>query len=389
MTTLKNFFTKERLIAEIKSLREMTINNPIGKRTMCDNYSTLYRYNIVNELINLGYLVLYHRNNSRADLYKWNFNSKISLDLIDKLFDYGIRYKREKHQITKKSNLTKNKINSQSYLNIDKMEKKEFNVGRLNFTKERVILEINSLKELLINKNMSVRSLTEKYRTLSCYGVIKELIKQGYIKKLYNYNEKCYEYSWISDENFSELEYEYFYQTGVKSRNYYYVSKKNLPFKIDEEKQQSKIDFEVNSQEPLVETVDLKYIPDNENLQIFQNGFTTNDGVEYMIIKKTDCLELNEKLNNIKKDKSIINELIMLKDEMKIKRQEIVHNYESKLEAERERYEKLHSEMLASITSKEVLEKNISSVKPTKESKTETNQIKYLKLLGIKIYEKN
>jgi hypothetical protein len=253
-----------------------------------------------------------------------------------------------------------------------------------------MISEINSLRELSMNQNISPSLFVKTYRTLQSYGVIKELLKQGFLKKT-NFYRGCH-FSWVSDKKLSEIEYDYMYLIAIKSRNSYYKVNINKAFKIDEQNEQSKFSFEVNSEVTSEEIANLKNNGDNENLQIFQHGFSTPEGVEYVIIKKTDFFELSEKINDIKKYKLIINELKMLKDEMKRKDEkvyEIVNDYESKLDTQNQNYEKLQLEMLASFTTNESSKQTPLSVKPIKESKIETKQIKFLKILGIKIYEKN
>jgi hypothetical protein len=392
MTTLKKPrkpFTKQRMILEIKSLRETTINNPICKKNICKTYPTLYRYRVVNQLINLAYLIPYYRNNDKKELYKWNFHSKISLDLIDNIFNSAINHKKD--ELNKKLILSKNKINSEPTSKINQMETKESTIRKSRFTKERMISEINSLRESSMNQNISPTLFLTTYRTLQSYGVIKELLKQGFLKKTHFYRG-CH-FSWVSDKKLSEIEYDYMYQTAIKSRNSYYKVNKNKAFKIDEQNQQSKFSFEVNSKVLSEETASLKNNADYVNLKIFQHGFSTLEGVEYMIIKKTDFFELSEKIkNDITRHQLTINKLKILKDEMKRKDEkvyEMVDNYESKLATESQNYEKLKLEMLASYSSKELSKQTPLSVKPIKESKIETKPTKFLKILGIKIYEKN
>lgn len=84
-TEKRCFFDKNYLIKHINSLRNETMLGKVNNMYIVRNYATLYHYEVIFQLIKLGYLKV---NPVRgAYFYKWNFDSKVSNEDIDIIFE--------------------------------------------------------------------------------------------------------------------------------------------------------------------------------------------------------------------------------------------------------------------------------------------------------------
>ena len=129
MTTLKRTkiaFTKERMISDINSLREMSMRKMMTKTDIQKSHQTLYSYKVIDRLIDLGYLRISIMKQSKiGHYYKWNFDTKVDLDTIDVIFK---DVKKHKQQVAKRKlelRLLKEQVNSEPAININEEQASE------------------------------------------------------------------------------------------------------------------------------------------------------------------------------------------------------------------------------------------------------------------------
>jgi len=91
-TTLTKF-TKQKMIDDINSLRKKTMESQVVKTEIAQTYQTLYNYKVVDKLIELGFLKLSEKK-GKASYYKWNFDTKVDLELSDALYVNVLAYRR-------------------------------------------------------------------------------------------------------------------------------------------------------------------------------------------------------------------------------------------------------------------------------------------------------
>ena len=91
-TTLAKF-TKQKMIDDINSLRKKTMESQVVKTEIAQTYQTLYNYKVVDKLIELGFLKLSEKK-GKASYYKWNFDTKVDLELSDALYVNVLAYRR-------------------------------------------------------------------------------------------------------------------------------------------------------------------------------------------------------------------------------------------------------------------------------------------------------
>jgi hypothetical protein len=251
------------------------------------------------------------------------------------------------------------------------MEKKT----RTIFTKKFMINELKKMREDLIENQMITSEITKKYSTLYCYKIFENLIFRGYIK-LVDKQGKTSFYKWNFDRKLNYNLFDLLYNHGLKERNKIQQKSKNVNKNLILEEPQIELKKESQNyfeNENIKKNVFGKslmrkclysgnlFVPTRPN-QLFENTKARTDyhNSYYRSVDKI-IKETNEKE---KKDLLIyVGEL-----EQKIKNLELeLHNYKS------------------DISNDDLKKQNPKSfIENTKQK-----PIKYLKLFGIKIYEKN
>jgi hypothetical protein len=104
ITEKRCFFDKNYLIKHINCLRDETMLRKVNNMYIVKNYATLYHYEVIFQLKKLGYLKV--TSVSGAYFYKWNFDSKVSKEDLDVIFEksfarrneivYRAKYNRQK-----------------------------------------------------------------------------------------------------------------------------------------------------------------------------------------------------------------------------------------------------------------------------------------------------
>lgn len=89
----REFFDKKYLIKSIGLFRDETLTKKINQNYVSSKFVTLYNYGVILELVKLGYV---KRNKSTGIyLYHWNFNSRITIDDIDIIFEKASKRRSE------------------------------------------------------------------------------------------------------------------------------------------------------------------------------------------------------------------------------------------------------------------------------------------------------
>lgn len=92
-TEKRCFFDKNYLIKNINRLRDETILRKVNNVYIVKNHATLYHYNVISQLKKLGYLKV--TSVRGAYFYKWNFDSKVSKEDIDIIFEKSLARRNE------------------------------------------------------------------------------------------------------------------------------------------------------------------------------------------------------------------------------------------------------------------------------------------------------
>jgi hypothetical protein len=220
------------------------------------------------------------------------------------------------------------------------------------FTKEKMISDIKNLRELLSEKELPSPFFYNNFTTLRYYGVMRELCQEGFIIKIISNRKVFYQLNWELTPTAND--YDYFYAKALRQRNAY-TNKKRLikEAKVIEEKKQTKINL---GYEELV--MHRKNITENLSEPCF---------MPYELSLDTELSKSNEKVLELESSlKGYIQNIAFLNNEILV-REEKIKELESQL---KNVPTKVHHDS-------EIIEKNI-----------EARQTKYLKILGIKIYEK-
>lgn len=85
-------FSKQKMIEDINSLRKITMEKQYLKSDLGRLFPSLYCYKVVNKLIELGFLK-FSEKQAQGTYFKWNFDSKINLQLADALFSSVLEYR--------------------------------------------------------------------------------------------------------------------------------------------------------------------------------------------------------------------------------------------------------------------------------------------------------
>ena len=85
-------FTKQKMIEDINSLRKITMEKQYLKSDLGRLFPSLYCYKVVNKLIELGFLK-FSEKQAQGTYFKWNFDTKVDLKLVDALFSSVLEYR--------------------------------------------------------------------------------------------------------------------------------------------------------------------------------------------------------------------------------------------------------------------------------------------------------
>ena len=85
-------FTKQKMIEDINSLRKITMEKQYLKSDLGRLFPSLYCYKVVNPLIELGFLK-FSEKQAQGTYFKWNFDTKVDLKLVDALFSSVLEYR--------------------------------------------------------------------------------------------------------------------------------------------------------------------------------------------------------------------------------------------------------------------------------------------------------
>lgn len=211
------------------------------------------------------------------------------------------------------------------------------------FTKDYMILEIKRLREFTTEKPVHTTVILKEFRMLSNYGVIRELCDENFMKK--KIASGLVFYSWNFDTKLTLNDFDYFFAKAIKQRASYYKSTNKVELK-NNTKEQSEIDFLEQKKSEIISEKET-FIP---NVNIVSNEIKIKELEELCENKSKEIKNLQEQLYQ---KSETIKELICSLNEP----QPTINNDKKR------------------VVSKNTNDKN----KPTK----------YLKIFGIKIYEKN
>lgn len=85
-------FTKQKMIEDINSLRKITMEKQYLKSDLGRLFPALYCYKVVDKLIELGFLK-FSEKQAKGRYYKWNFDTKVDLKIVDALFSSVLEYR--------------------------------------------------------------------------------------------------------------------------------------------------------------------------------------------------------------------------------------------------------------------------------------------------------
>ena len=252
------------------------------------------------------------------------------------------------------------------------------------FTKERMILEIKKIRELTMEKKQPSDELLKKFRTLQSYGIFREMCNEGFLKREVLQGRTFY--YWNFDRKLIPNDYDYFYAKSLKKRSSYYKKKE---VKNEFEKEQNKINFdkvymfpelkkenveeEINQEEISSETPSVSRLVriSNDELDKLKQEAILADFFKNEILKiKRELTSENSKLKNTIDINNL--EIEDLKN-INIENKNIISQLKKDINS-------LTKRNNPSIPSLDTFNENLSN---------KTTNTKYLKIFGIKIYEKN
>lgn len=153
MRTLKSKpFTKQKMISDIKELKEDCITRAMSTQEISIKYKCLYNYKIFKELFELNFLKI-HKKIHKKTLYKWNFDRKVDVDLYDSLYKNAVNYRTE----MRKKSVISQRIKKQNDLKKDFQELSFQNTIDLN--EKSLKKEDENLKKNIFGKSLMRKCL--------------------------------------------------------------------------------------------------------------------------------------------------------------------------------------------------------------------------------------
>jgi hypothetical protein len=362
-TTLAKF-TKQKMIDDINSLRKTTMESQVVTTEIARNYQTLYNYKVVDKLIELGFLKLSEKK-GKSSYYKWNFDTKVDLELSDALYVNVLVHRRNltrkyaEHKIIQ--NNKKELIESQQQDNLQVEE------PILEPTQEIASSSFDlSCTKIWIgnNKELSERVQEKAFQLGWGWNFRGKRIQNTDADSLYFSKNLIIDWCELGKSIFSQHTYKEIFESDL------------FP-EVKEEKQLprlKKMSFSQQLMSPDELARDLGLVPSEEEIQGWKDEI---EGLKIKLQKKSTYIK--ELLEEIKRKDDYVYSM-SFKHQDDLDQQEKRYKKllsEKQLEptfVPKEEYKKPFTPVLAEIKKQEIENK-----KPTK----------YLKLFGYMIYEKN
>jgi hypothetical protein len=325
----RTIFTKKFMINELKKMREDLIENQMITSEITKKYSTLYCYKIFENLIFRGYIKMVDKQ-GKTNFYRWNFDRKLNYNLFDLLYNHGLK---ERNKIQQKSkNVNKNLILQEPQIELINSNSKFKNTGM--FLAKQIRKDGENWFDALKRANEILR--VQKLKR------IKEQIE--------NYKEKA------------NLQHE---EPILEPVQEVIMQEVKLP-----------AGFQMWN--PVAQARYLGLVPNEEEIQGLKDEI---EDLKIQLDKKTIVLK-DLKAEMERKDNSVYS---------------LVTDYQNKLYEQEKHYEKHYEKLLSEKTLEPTFVPKEEDKKPLvsvldeiKKQKIESQKpVKYLKIFGIKIYEKN
>ena len=300
----------------------------------------------------------------------------------------------------------------------------------VKFTKQKMIEDINSLRKITMEYQYLKSDLGRLFPSLYCYKVVNKLIELGFLKFSQKQAQGTY-FKWTFDTKVDLKLVDALFSSVLEYRNF--LSKKSLEHRVMRIKKQELIKSQEKAnlqvEEPILEptqeiakeekqftelinlsireqllppdklAIELGLMPTYEEIQGWKNEI---DYLKDELKNKIEALTRQQTANKSYKKRIFETEENLNQSLKIIKIQDNkIQGYENSLNSQKvsaESYKKRFEDTQKSLDEAkkvikeqeieiEVLEqkKSFKSIKP----KTEPKEVKYFKLFGIKIYEKN
>lgn len=202
-----------------------------------------------------------------------------------------------------------------------------------------MIVELKKIREMTMEKPVHVKIISQHFSTFVSYGILSDLCVDGFIKR--KLSQGMVFYSWNFNVKLTPNDYDYLFAKSIKRRKKYHSNSKEK-VSVVSEKEQNEIIFNQSEVNAPIEKIGglIQEVNSNANPKIQE--------LEDLVIAKEK--EISALKETILQKEETIKELILKLNKPQENRQSSFR----------------------------------SVVK-----KSEQKQVKYLKLFGIKIYEKN
>jgi hypothetical protein len=382
-------FTKQKMIDDINSLRKKTMQSQVVKTDIAQTYQTLYNYKVVDKLIELGFLKLSEKK-GKSSYYKWNFDTKVDLELSDALYVNVLVHRRNltrkyaEHKIIK--NNKKELIESQQQANLQVEEpilEPTQEIASSSFDLSYTKIWIGN------NKELSERVQEKAFQLGWGWNLGGKTIKNTDADSLYFSENLIIDWCKLGKSIFSYNTYKEIFESDL------------FP-EVKEEKQLprlKKMSFSQQLMSPDELARDLGLVPSEEEIEGWKKE------IEYLkdeLKNEKEALTRQQTANKSYKKRIFETEENLNQSLKIIKAQNnTIQGYENSLNSQKvsaESYKKRFEDAQKSLDeAKKVIneqeiaieffkqKKPFKSIKP----KIEPKQVKYFKLFGYTIYEKN
>jgi hypothetical protein len=380
MKTRKNppvKFTKQKMIDDINSLRKITMEKQYPKGYFCKLFPSLYMYKVVDKLIELGFLKLLEKK-GKGMYYKWNFDTKIDLELADALFSSTLEHKK----------FLQKKQSQQRFIRIKKQELIK-SQEKANLQVEKSILE--PIQEISEEKKELPFDLSNTKIWIGDNRGLSKRVQEKAFDLGWNWMNGVREIMNTQDKNLSL----YFYQDRKIAFGMF--SKDNFDKRMEREIFESDLFPEVKEEKQLPELIKLSVrqqllppdklarylglVPTEEEIEAWkkQIAYWKHEAESFKIKLEKKSIELEDLESELALNNAYINT--------------IENKHKEELSEKEKQYKKLLSEKTLEpifVPKKEDKKPFVAVLGEIKKQEIENKKpTKYLKLFGYMIYEKN